>query len=78
MFEALVILVLFIGLVLASGRRARAEQPPTIELSEYADLPCPWCRAASRESDAYCTSCGQTFGVITPGSPHSAQDPHQH
>lgn len=29
---------------------------------EGADLPCPWCRAATRENDARCPSCGQRFG----------------
>ena len=32
--------------------------------SEYEspDLPCPWCRAATREDDPRCPSCGQRFG----------------
>ena len=29
---------------------------------EYADLPCPWCNAATREDDKHCPSCGQRFG----------------
>ena len=29
---------------------------------EYADLPCPWCAAATREDDKSCPSCGQRFG----------------
>ena len=74
MFETLVILILFIALVAAGGRRVRAEQPPTIQLGEYADLPCPWCRAATRESDDYSPSCGQTFGVIKPRSARQTWD----
>jgi hypothetical protein len=27
-----------------------------------ADLPCPWCEAATAETDAVCPSCGQRFG----------------
>jgi hypothetical protein len=26
------------------------------------DLPCPWCRSATSESDRRCPSCGQPFG----------------
>jgi hypothetical protein len=26
------------------------------------DLPCPWCRAATAESDRRCPSCSQPFG----------------
>ena len=29
---------------------------------DYADLPCPWCSAATREDDKSCPSCGQRFG----------------
>ena len=26
------------------------------------DLPCPWCRAQTREDDRHCPECGQPFG----------------
>lgn len=26
------------------------------------DLPCPWCRAQTRETDDHCPNCGQKFG----------------
>jgi hypothetical protein len=26
------------------------------------DLPCPWCRAATREDDVACSGCGRRFG----------------
>ena len=26
------------------------------------DLPCPWCMAATNESDSHCPSCHQPFG----------------
>lgn len=29
---------------------------------DYADLPCPWCQAATREDDKSCPTCGQRFG----------------
>ena len=27
-----------------------------------ADLPCPWCRAQTTESDTACPGCGRRFG----------------
>jgi hypothetical protein len=48
------------------------KNPPTIRLDEWqtvdlradatADLPCPWCFAPTRESDAECPSCQRRFG----------------
>lgn len=36
-----------------------------IELSEDdTDLPCPWCRAATEESDRQCPNCRRTFGSV--------------
>ncbi len=26
------------------------------------DLPCPWCRGATAETDRACRTCGQNFG----------------
>lgn len=26
------------------------------------DLPCPWCRAPTRENDPRCPTCGRRFG----------------
>lgn len=75
MLETIVILILFIALVAAGGRRVRAEHPPTIQLGDYADLPCPWCRAPTRESDDYCTGCGQTFGSVQPRDSRHGWDP---
>jgi hypothetical protein len=28
----------------------------------WADLPCPWCLAQTREDDPNCPACGQPFG----------------
>lgn len=30
--------------------------------SDGSDLPCPWCRAQTSETDRHCPSCGQKFG----------------
>jgi hypothetical protein len=35
---------------------------PTVVLLAEPDLPCPWCRAATREDDIRCPSCNQRFG----------------
>ena len=60
--------VLVAGVVGASKRgpgRGRSTSPgnsrPTQGFPEP-DLPCPWCRAATRESDLECLTCGQRFG----------------
>ncbi|MBA2337153.1 MAG: hypothetical protein H0V96_05240 [Acidimicrobiia bacterium] len=42
-----------------------AAEPPSprnhgFDLSS--DLPCPWCRAATIDTDVRCPSCGQRFG----------------
>ena len=31
-------------------------------VGDEADLPCPWCRAATGEDDDTCPGCGQIFG----------------
>lgn len=45
--------------------------PPTlrvVESSEFDlaadDLPCPWCNAATSETDSRCPSCRQSFGAL--------------
>ncbi|NNL68831.1 MAG: hypothetical protein HKO70_02580 [Acidimicrobiia bacterium] len=75
MFEALVVIGLFVALVLAGGRSTRPIQSPTVRLSDYADLPCPWCRAATNEHDDYCVSCGQAFGTSKQMSTRSRPSP---
>ena len=30
--------------------------------AEERDLPCPWCRAGTNETDERCPSCGRRFG----------------
>ena len=31
-------------------------------LDASSDLPCPWCRAATSETDTHCPNCHQPFG----------------
>ena len=75
MFEAIVVIALFVALVLAGGRSNRPIQAPTVRLSDLADLPCPWCRSATSEYDDYCTSCGQPFGIAKQRSTRSSLNP---
>ncbi len=75
MLEAIVVIGLFVALVLAGGRSTRPVKSPTIRLSDIPDLPCPWCRSATHESDDYCTSCGQPFGTSKQRSIRSSSNP---
>ncbi len=74
MLEAIVAIVVFSALVLAGGRTS-VSRPPTLSLVDPSDLPCPWCRASTREADDYCPSCGQTFGTTTQRSTRSNTNP---
>lgn len=67
MLEALVAATATTGL-LALARHNR-EQPVVIDPRlvvdlpiDDRDLPCPWCRASTRESDERCPSCARRFG----------------
>jgi hypothetical protein len=31
-------------------------------LGEDSDLPCPWCKAPTNETDQACRACGRRFG----------------
>lgn len=54
--------------VLAKGIRGqqRFEINPSLVVNLHdqkeQDLPCPWCYAATSESDTRCSGCGQHFG----------------
>lgn len=67
MLEALVAATATTGLF-ALARHAREDlyvvDPRLIvDLSaEERDLPCPWCRGATHESDDRCPSCDRRFG----------------
>jgi len=60
--------VLVAGVVEASRRgpgRGRSTSPGTSHPTSGSltvDLPCPWCRTATREADTECVTCGQRFG----------------
>jgi len=75
MFEAIVVIALFVALVLAGGRSQAPIQAATVRLSDHTDLPCPWCLAATDEADDYCTSCGQTFGTTKQRSTRASSNP---
>ncbi len=55
-----------VAVVAIGGRgintRGLATQQSYAVLEESSDLPCPWCRAQTREGDAHCATCGQRFG----------------
>ncbi len=50
----------------AMGGRKLATDDPTamvhMAIEDASDLPCPWCRAQTREVDHHCPTCGQRFG----------------
>jgi hypothetical protein len=53
--------------IFAIGGRAGSATPAGTRLvipesDDGIDLPCPWCRAQTREADDHCPSCGQRFG----------------
>jgi hypothetical protein len=66
MFEmALVALFVTVALLALGGKRVVAEDRNRfryLAIEESSDLPCPWCRSATRESDRHCPTCGQRFG----------------
>jgi hypothetical protein len=63
---ALAALLVAVALFAVGGRAAASsESPERIAFGtrgDGADLPCPWCRAQTSESDHHCPSCGQRFG----------------
>ena len=59
--------VLVAGVVGAAKRgpgRGRATSPGNThpQFADALDLPCPWCRNGTSESDVECRTCGQSFG----------------
>ena len=66
MLEALVAATATTGLF-ALARHARDEPVAidprlVVDLAAPGDLPCPWCRAATTESDERCPTCERRFG----------------
>ncbi len=50
------------GSTTAAGTRPAGARLVLPESDDGIDLPCPWCRAQTREADDHCPSCGQRFG----------------
>ncbi len=63
---ALATFLVTIALVAIGGRsQSLGDNRSAMRLSftgDGSDLPCPWCRAQTSESDHHCPSCGQRFG----------------
>jgi len=62
---ALVALFVTVALLALGGKRAVVDHRSGSRfaaIDESSDLPCPWCRSATRESDRHCPTCGQRFG----------------
>ncbi|GMQ93707.1 MAG: hypothetical protein BMS9Abin12_1187 [Acidimicrobiia bacterium] len=63
---ALAAVFVTVAVVAIGGRRVNTAgllgEQPLVVLDELSDLPCPWCRAQTREGDQHCTTCGQRFG----------------
>jgi len=55
-----------VAVVAISGRGINSTGMMTpqnyVLFEESSDLPCPWCRAQTREGDLNCAACGQKFG----------------
>ena len=70
MVETLVVGLVIAGGIALLGRRqpstsgvwSRSLHPTADRTEASSDLPCPWCRSATRESDTHCPSCRQPFG----------------
>ena len=63
MLEIGLIVAVFASAAVAIGRlRHHDEAASDQSYVEPVDLPCPWCRAQTREDDPACPSCLQPFG----------------
>jgi hypothetical protein len=54
-----------VALVAIGGRKLTtgdATAMVRMATDDSSDLPCPWCRAQTREGDHHCPTCGQRFG----------------
>lgn len=54
-----------VALFAIGGKRLVTNEPGALVYAsgdESSDLPCPWCRAQTREVDHHCPTCGQRFG----------------
>jgi hypothetical protein len=64
--EWLIVATFITGAVLAirtvGGRQIPMRVDMTPTYTEGLDLPCPWCRAETSETDDRCPGCGRRFG----------------
>jgi hypothetical protein len=65
---ALTTLFIAVAVVTIGHRRQGSAVGPRGEVFQFSDddgasdLPCPWCKAQTREDDHHCPACGQPFG----------------
>ena len=59
------VIILFVALATALvmiGRNRTGDGARDTAAIIGVDLPCPWCNAATAETDTACPACGQPFG----------------
>ena len=62
---ALAAVFVTVALVAMGGKRVVLQESTSLirtAIDDSSDLPCPWCRAQTREADNHCPTCGQRFG----------------
>lgn len=74
MLELVTTASIITALVFLASRRFRSPSSFAFDSSGWnedslaaGDLPCPWCRANTREADRACPSCARVFGSPVPG-----------
>jgi hypothetical protein len=65
MLEISVLVVVVAGAALVVGRLRHGPDQDLHFIEDPVDLPCPWCRAPTREEDTACPSCAHPFGTVT-------------
>ncbi len=63
MLEIGLVLAIFAGATFVIGRIRHERGIDALLDADLVDLPCPWCRAPTREEDAACPSCHQEFAA---------------
>lgn len=61
MFEVVIAASLIAVVFAAFGRRQQISPPISLDTTET-DLPCPWCKGPTADTDNACITCGQDFG----------------
>ena len=65
MAEWLIVATFVTGAILAIravGGRQLVGADPAPKPHDEQDLPCPWCQAATSDTDTRCPGCGRRFG----------------